>query len=96
MHPRFIFYYFWGWIACAVRGGWVPFKSPRFIYLLRFSSPLAVEEDTVQEAVMTPAPGSVLVMMRSLKRLGWGFSRIFHGRYPAGRFPYAFALFLEP
>ena len=62
-------------------------KSSRFIYLLRFSSPLAVEEDTVQAAVMPPAPGSVLVMMRSLKRLGWGFRRIFHGGYPASQFP---------
>ena len=60
-----------------LEGGLFPFKIPRFIYLLRFSSPLAVEEDTVQAAVMPPAPGSVLVMMRSLSVFDGVFTKIF-------------------
>ena len=76
------------------RGGFFLLKNPRFIYLLRFSSPLAVEEDTVQAAVMPPAPGSVLVMMRSLTTLK-RFAMKVHGRHPADRFPNVPALFLE-
>ena len=60
-----------------LEGGGFLVKGPRFIYLLRFSSPLAVEEDTVQAAVMPPAPGSVLVMMRSLNVFDGVFAEIF-------------------
>ena len=50
-----------------------------------------VEGDEVQAAVVPPAPGLMRVVMGSVNIL-MGFS----WRYPAGRFPYAFALFSSP
>ena len=57
--------------------GFSPFKSPRFHLPPPFSSSLAIEEDTVQAAVMPHAPGYFLVRMRTLKHLDGVFTILF-------------------